>query len=152
MKYKIMAYHLPNSDVLQLIGEIVIIHEHLNHELKMLPKLVNINSVEETVRLAGFKGDKKLHEIALRKPNELSDSEFREKIGSYIERAEKLTEYRNNLVHGLWVQVDGELPSIKNIKGLDRSIPSLNELQKKCSELDLLMAEMNRFRLEYMNV
>ena len=145
----IMFYVPEDENLLAILGEITLRHEHMNHILKMTIKsLANITPAQAIDALK-YTGSaelrKRINKLA---KNKLQEGQALLKLQAILTRAERLTEQRNKLIHGLWAQeLNGE-SGLHNIPGEIEPIPSQDELKQLACDIKTLTEELNRERLE----
>lgn len=143
-------FHVPpNRDLLAAIGEVTLRHEHLNHILKMTIKsIANLNpaeAIDATKYDGSYTLRQRIRKLARKK---LGEGAPLLKLQALLTRAERLTEQRNELTHGLWAEeLDGD-PRIMRAPGKLSPIPSIEELEHLSKEIEALTIELNSARLE----
>jgi hypothetical protein len=145
-----IMFHVP-SDVrlLAAFGEVALRHEHMNHILKMTIKSLTGVTPAEAIAATTFESSAQLRErvrkIARKR---LGDGAALVKLQAILAHCKRLTERRNELVHGLWAQeLDGEA-NVRDSYGGARPLPTVEELQGLARELEHLTGRLNFERLE----
>ena len=150
MTTKMIMFHVPeNRELLAAIGEVSLRHEHLNHILKMTIKSIANLTPAEAFDATKYDGSfalrQRIHKLARKR---LGEGEPLLKFQALLTRAGRLTEQRNELIHGLWAEeLDGD-PGIMGAPGELRPIPSIEALENLSKEIEALTYELNTARLE----
>ncbi len=150
MNAKMMMFHVPqDQELLAALGEVTLRHEHLNHILKMTIKSLAGLSPAEAIDATMYDGSRQLRErirkIARQK---LGEGEPLLKLLALLTRAGRMTEKRNQLIHGIWAkELDGD-PQVMGAPGVLRPLPSVDELKGLAEETEALTNELNLARLE----
>ena len=150
MTPRMVMFHVPeDSDLLAALGEVTLRHEHLNHILKMPIKSLANLTPQEAVDATAFQGPRvlrqRINKLARKK---LGEGEALLKLQALVTRTQRLTEQRNNLIHGLWAkELDGE-PGLYAAEGELKPIPAITDLQQLSASLSSLMKELNEARLD----
>lgn len=145
----IMFYVPEDKELLSILGEITLRHEHMNHILKMTVKSLANLTPAQAIDALKYTGSgelrKRVNKLA---KNRLREGEALLKLQAILIRAERLTEQRNKLTHGLWAQeLDGE-SGLHTVPGEIEPLPSLEKLKQLASDIQSLTEELNRERLE----
>lgn len=150
MTQKILRFYVPDDrELLAALGEVTLRHEHLSHILKMTIKSIAGLTVAEAVDATQYDGARQLREC-IRKltRKKFGTSEASLKLSALLTRAERLTNQRNRLTHGLWAQeLDGD-PGLMGAPGELEALPSLDQLKTLASDLVELTREFNAARIE----
>lgn len=150
MTSKMLIFYVPDDrELLAALGEVTLRHEHLSHILKMTIKSIAGLAIAETLDATQYDGARQLreciHRLARKK---FGTSEALLKLRALLNRAERLTDKRNRLTHGLWAQeLDGD-PGLMGAPGELETLPSLDQLKTLASDLAELTREINSARLE----
>lgn len=148
INYK-MPSPLPNRE----IGRVVIRHSHLDHELRLTIKsLLRISITDPMYQnetdMSSGKLRERIKELAA---NELAaKSDVHDELMGWLERAEKLSELRNQLVHGVWSRskTDGSIKVRDTRYAKLLKMPTLKELKVADDAMLQLLTELNRSRLK----
>lgn len=143
-------FHVP-SDVrlLAAFGEVALRHEHMNHILKMTIKSLTDVTPAEAIAATMFESSTQLRErvrkIARKR---LGEGTALVKLQAIVANCKRLTEKRNELVHGLWArELDGEA-HVRDAYGEERPLPTVEDLKDLARELEQLTNHLNFERLE----
>lgn len=150
MVARMLTFHVPDDDqLLAALGTVTLRHEHLNHILKMTIKSLTNLTPQEAIDATAYNGSRQLRErIRKLARRRLGDGEPLLKLSALITRAERLTNERNRLTHGLWAkELDGEA-GLLDAPGELQPLPSLDDLRSLAANLAMLTAEINTARLE----
>ncbi len=114
----LMFYVPDDQQLLATLGEITLRHEHLNHILKMTIKSIAELTPAEAQDATKYDGPRQLREcIRKLSKKKLGTSEAHLKLCALLTRAERLTDQRNRLTHGLWArELDGD-PGVMGAPG-----------------------------------
>lgn len=150
MASKMVTFHVPeNQELLAAFGEVALRHEHMNHILKMTIKSLAGLTPAEAIAATKYDGSRQLRE-QIRKiaRKRLGDGTPLLKLKAILTNCEKLTEKRNELVHGLWAQeIDGEA-HVRDAHGNTRPLPTAQELRELGKEIEQPTNHLNYERLE----
>ena len=150
MTTKMLLLHVPeDQSLLAALGAVTLRHEHLNHILKMTIKSLANLTPAEALDATQYEGSRQLREL-IRKlgRQKLRVGEPFLKLSALLTRAERLTEQRNQLTHGLWAkELDGD-PGVLEASGELRPIPSLEQLKSLALEILALTNEFNAARFD----
>ena len=150
MTSKMIMFHVPeDQELLAALGAVTLRHEHLNHILKMTIKSIADLTLTEAVDATQYEGSgslrKRVGKLARQK---LGEGQSLLKLQAMLTRAQRLTEQRNNLTHGLWAEeLDGEV-GVMEVFGELLPIPSVEKLNCLANEIRMLTNEFNDARLE----
>ncbi|WP_394201957.1 hypothetical protein [Shewanella waksmanii] len=148
MAFKMMEPYVPqDQQLLANLGELILRAEHLNYMKTMLLKTLHEVSPKEAMEMSRKKGAAQLRKEVKKSSRELQCQQAITKINSFMERAETLTNERNQLTHGVWAQVEGSQPSIQVKDQGSQPIPSVAELRRISDAIDSLYKEINHERL-----
>lgn len=145
-----MTFHVPQDRaLLAAFGEVALRHEHMNHILKMTIKTLARITPAEALAATEHESSRQLRErVRKLARNELGEGGALLKLQALVNTCGALTERRNGLVHGLWAkELDGEA-HIRDARGSERLLPSVEELLALASELEAHTQHLNRERLE----
>lgn len=145
----LMFYVPEDRALLAALGEVTLRHEHLNHILKMTIKSLANLTVAEALDAAQYEGSRQLREWVRKLARKrLGASDAHLKLAALMTRAERLTDRRNLLTHGLWAkELDGD-PGVMGAPGELYPLPSLKELKALANDIAALTLEINAARLE----
>lgn len=144
------GFYVPSDQsLLAALGEVTIRHEHLSYALKMTIKSLAGLTIEEARDATQYESARQLRDcirkLAKRKLR-VSDAQL--KLSALLTRAERLTERRNHLTHGLWAQdLDGDSGVLDASRELSPT-PTSQELKSLASEMSALTTEINEARIE----
>jgi len=146
-------YKTPSPTLTREIGRVVIRHSHLDHELRLTIKsLLRIKIDDpiyqsETDMLSG-KLRARIKELAA---TELAGKpDVHTELTDWLDRSEKLSELRNQLVHGVWSRskTDGSIKVRDTRFGKLLKMPTVKELKVAEAAMLKLLTELNRSRLK----
>lgn len=146
---KLATFHVPDdAQLLAVLGEIALRHEHLNHILKMTIKSLANVSVEEAVRATRYQGSRQLRErVGKLARQRLGEGEPLIRLQALLAECERVTEARNRFIHGLWAkELDGD-PQLRDEFGESGPVPTLDELRRLATEVELVAGKLNQARL-----
>jgi hypothetical protein len=148
---KFITFHIPDDRaVLAAVGEVAILHEHMNYVLRLTIKSLAQISVEEALAATNYHGSAQLRERVLKLGRKrLGEGSPLLKLQAVIANCKRLTEKRNDLVHGVWAAgMDGEEAHIRDSFGDERPVPTADELRKLGDEIATLVGRFNHDRLK----
>ena len=145
MPAKMITFHVPaNPELLAAFGEVALRHEHMNHILKMTIKSIAGITPSEALAATMYESSRQLRD-RIRK---LGDGTPVLKLQAILNNCKRLTERRNELVHGLWAQeLDGEA-HVRDAYGSIQPLPSVEELKMLANEIEQVTGHLNHERLE----
>lgn len=150
MASKMVTFHIPEDrELLAAFGEVALRHEHMNHILKMTIKSLADLTPAEALAATKYEGSGQLRErirkIARKK---LGEGTPLLKLQAILANCERLTDRRNELMHGLWAQeLDGEA-YVRDAHGNTLPLPTAQELRDLGKEIEQLTKQLNFERLE----
>jgi len=150
MSARMITFHVPSDErLLAAFGEVALRHEHMNHILKMTIKSLTGVTPGEALAATMFESSAQLRErvrkIARKR---LGEGAALVKLQAILANCRRLTERRNELVHGLWAQeLDGEA-HVRDGYGATKPPPTVEELRTLARELEQLTGHLNLERLE----
>ena len=150
MKAKMISFHVPeNQELLAAFGEIALRHEHMNHILKMTIKSLAGLTPAEAIAATKYEGSGQLRDrVRKLARKKLGEGTPLLKLQAMLTTCERLTDKRNELVHGLWAQeLDGNA-HVRDAYGNVRSLPTVQELRELAKEIEQLTNQLNFERLE----
>jgi len=147
---RIIKFHVPSDQrLLAAFGEVALRHEHMNYVLKMTIKSLTGVTPTEAVAATRFESSKQLRDrvskIARKK---LGDGAVLIKLQAMLAECQRLTEKRNDLVHGLWAQELFGEAHIRDAHGATRPLPTAEELHDLARALKHHSDRLNQARLE----
>ena len=150
MSVRMIIFHVPNNDeLLRAFGEVTLRHEHLVHILKMTIKSLTNLTPEEALDATEFNGAGMLRgRIKKLAHKKLGDGEPYLKLCAMLTRAKRLSERRNELVHGLWAEDIDDGPGLMHVHGQLEPLPTVAQLEELSEQLKALTKEFNEARLE----
>lgn len=145
----VMSYVPEDQELLAAFGEVALRHEHMNHILKMTIKSLAGLTPAEALAATEYEGSSQLRErIKKIARKRLGEGTPLLKLQAILANCKKLTEKRNDLVHGLWAQeLDGEA-HVRGAFGNTRPLPTAQELRALGKEIERLTNHLNKERLE----
>lgn len=150
MSVKMISFHVPtDQSLLSAFGEVALRHEHMNHILKMTIKSLTGVTPGEAIAATMFESSAQLRDrvrkIARKR---LGDGAALVRLQALLGHCKRLTERRNELVHGLWAQeLDGEA-HVRDAYGGTKPLPTADELLALAREMEQLTGQFNFERLE----
>ena len=150
MTTKMISFHVPqDSELLAAVGEVAIRHEQLSHILKMTIKSLTGVTPEEAFKATTHEGSAQLRDRVRKNARKrLGEGAPLVKLQAILSDCKRLTDKRNELVHGLWAQeLDGDA-HIRDSDGNARPIPTTAELRELARKLAELTGFLNTERLE----
>jgi hypothetical protein len=145
-----ITFHVPDDKTLLAgFGEVALRHEHLSHILRMTIKTLARLRPQEALDATAYDGSRQLRErIRKLARRRLGESEALLKLEALLERCRRVTERRNELMHGIWAkELDGE-PMRKGSDKKWYSLPTADELKALANEIWILSDELNTARLD----
>ena len=150
MKDKLITFHVPSDkELLAAFGEVALRHEHMNHILKMTIRSLAGLTPAEAIAATMYESSKQLRDrIRKLAKNRFGEGKTLLKLQAMLTNCKKLTDKRNELVHGLWAQeLDGDA-HVRDADGSVRPLPTVQELRKLAKEIEELTNLLNYERLE----
>ena len=150
MTAKMITFHVPDDkELLAAFGEIALRHEHLNHILRMTIKSLADLTPAEALAATKYEGSRQLrNRIRKIARKRLGEGTPLLKLQAILTNCEKLTNKRNELVHGLWAQeLDGEA-HVRDAYGNSHPLPTSQELLELAKEIEQLTGHLNSERLQ----
>ena len=137
-------YDLPiNNEQLKEIGKISVVFTYLEHVIRMFIRHLNKGKADDIMLSVMSLGT--LLRILSSIYQEYGKEEFKEDLKKAINRAEKISIKRNNVVHSIYTFDEKNLPLMRNpkatVKGFKNEIFKVNtedlrEIYKEISEVD----------------
>jgi len=150
MTAKMITFHVPDDkELLAAFGEVALRHEHLNHILRMTIKTLADLTPAEALAATKYEGSRQLrNRIRKIARKRLGEGTPLLKLQAILTNCEKLTNKRNELVHGLWAQeLDGEA-HVRDAYGNSHPLPTSQELRELAQEIEQLAGHLNYERLQ----
>jgi hypothetical protein len=150
MKVKMITFHVPeDQELLAALGEVTLRHEHMNHILKMTIKSLADLTPAEAILATVYEGSRQLRDrIRKLAKKRLGEGKPLLKLQAMLTTCKKLTDKRNELVHGLWArELDGDA-HVRDGYGDPRPLPTVKELRELAQEIGVLTNQLNFERLE----
>lgn len=150
MKAKMITFHVPeDQELLAAFGEVALRHEHMNHILKMTIKSLADLTPAEAIAATVYESSGQLRDrIRKLAKKRLGEGKPLLKLQAMLTTCKKLTDKRNELVHGLWAQeLDGDA-HVRDAYGSVRPLPTVQELRELAKEIEELTNLLNFERLE----
>jgi hypothetical protein len=135
--------------LLAALGRVALHHAHLDNALRMTIKTLGGVSVQEALDATAFDGSRSLRERIRRlAKKQLGDGPALIKLQALLERARRVTEERNDLLHGPWASIlDGGM-QMRTADHKWKQLPTVGELGALEIEIVTIAAELNEARLE----
>jgi hypothetical protein len=147
---KMISFHVPEDQkVLAAFGVVALRHEHMNYILKMTIKSLADLTPAEAVAATVYESSGQLRERVRKLARKrLGEGKPLLKLQALLTSCKRLTDKRNELVHGLWAQeLDGNA-QVRNIYGSARPLPTVQELKELAKEIEELTNRLNFERLK----
>ena len=139
------SLHAPDDpSLLQAIARVAIAHGHLEHVLKMTIRKLAGLTIVEVLDATSFSSMRDLRDRAKKLfGQKCSDEEDRLRFASLLERGQRLSRRRNELIHRpLGLSIEGEWV----VKGDDHywgSAPTVQDLERLADDIDCLIRDLN---------
>jgi hypothetical protein len=150
MKAKMILFHVPeDQELLAAFGEVALRHEHMNHILKMTIKSLAGSTPAEALAATMYESSSQLRDRVRKLARKrLGEGTPLLKLQAMLTTCGRLTDKRNELVHGLWAQeLDGNA-HVRDAYGSTRPLPTVQELRELAKEIEELTNRLNFERLE----
>jgi hypothetical protein len=147
---KMMTFHVPqDKELLAAFGEVALVHEHLNHILRMTVKTLADLTPQEALDATKSDGSRQLRKrINKLARQRLGEGEPLLKLQALLECCKRVTEKRNELVHCVWArESDGE-PQRRGSNHKWEPLPTKEGLLALAKEIQALSKTLNTARLE----
>ena len=146
---QLMMFHVPpDKDLLSVIGEVALRHEHLNHILRMTIKTLARLEINEALDATAYDSTSQLRErIKKLARQRLGEGAPLLKLQALLERCKRASERRNDLIHSVWGQELDGAPARKGLGQEWQSLPSITDLVNLAADIMQLTAELNEARL-----
>ncbi len=147
---KMIMLHVPDDkELLAAYGEMALLHEHLNHILRMTIKTLAQLTPQEALDATVNEGSRQLRErIRKLARQRLGEGPALLKLQALMQRCQLVTDKRNELVHSVWAkELDGEA-QLRNADHTSRPLPTRQELSALSKEIRDLTTFLNQARLE----
>ena len=147
---KIISFHVPDDQaLLAAFGQVTLRHEHLNHVLRMTIKSLAKLTPQEALDATAYDGSHTLRErIRKLARQELGEGQPLLKLQALLERCKRVTEQRNDLVHGIWAkELDGD-PVRRTSDHSWLPLPTQAELLALAENIRVVAETLNSERLE----
>ncbi|MCE5194442.1 MAG: hypothetical protein LLF28_03150 [Nitrospiraceae bacterium] len=150
MAAKKVSLHMPqDSELLAALGEVAIRHEQLSYILKMTIKSLTGVTPEEALKATTHEGSAQLRDRVKKNARKrLGEGAPLVKLQAILVDCKRLTDKRNDLIHGMWAKGLDGYAHIRDSCGNVRPIPPSKDLLKLASELEKLTRRLNTERLE----
>lgn len=150
MTSKFTMFKVPQDhNLLAALGEITLLHEYLNHNLKMTIKSIVGLRAEEALDATQYQGSRTLRDRIIKLASQkLKEGEPLLKLQALMTRAGRLTEQRNKLTHRLWAKEHNGDSGIMSELGELLPLPSVEELNSLAENLKILTNELYDARIE----
>lgn len=145
-----ITFHVPkDQELIAAFGEVALRHEHMNHILKMTIKSLADLTPAEAIAATVYDSSGQLRDrIKKLAKKRLGEGKPLLKLQAMLTTCKKLTDKRNELVHGLWAQeLDGDA-HVRDAYGSVRPLPTVQELRELAREIEELTNLLNFERLE----
>lgn len=135
--------------VLAAIGRIAIRHGQLDYSLRMTVKSLTGVSILEALDGTARQGSRELRErIKKIARKRLGEGDVLVRLCAILERSQRATDRRNDLLHVLWChELDGG-PVIRTERHAFATIPTIEELDAVADELHKVANDLNFARLD----
>lgn len=147
---KIRMLEIPDApDLLAAWGAVTLRHEHLTYVLRMTIKSllgVDVDSaLDATEQDGAWELRRRIKTLARKR---LGEGEPLVKLQAILTRCGRVTERRNELLHGIWARdLDGD--SKRHVPGRAwQRLPTVGELNALAEEIKALQETLNEARLE----
>jgi hypothetical protein len=150
MKAKMITFHVPkDQELLAAFGEVALRHEHMNHILKMTIKSLADLTPTEALAATMHESTRQLRDrIRKLAKKRLGEGKPLLKLQAMVSACKKLTDKRNELVHGLWArELDGDA-HVRDACGSVRPLPTVQELRQLAKDIEELTNRLNFERLQ----
>ena len=150
MAVTMISFHVPQDrEMLAAFGEVALRHEHMNHILKMTIKTLAGVTVDEAIAATSYESSAQLRDRVRKIARQrLGEGTPLIKLQAILANCKRLTEKRNEFVHGLWAQeLDGNA-HLRDAYGGTRPLPKLEKPHHLAHELEQLTNQLNFERLE----
>jgi hypothetical protein len=144
-----IVLHVPeDKGLLAAYGELAIVHEHLNHILRMTIKSLAQVSVDDALDATKNDGSSQLRDrIKKLARQKLGEGVALIKLQAILARCKCATDKRNEFIHSICAkEIDGE-PHTQADR-IRKPLPTISELKDLINKLSLLAQELNEARLE----
>jgi len=144
-RWAIASLHAPeDAETLSAIARVAIAHGHLEHVLKMTIRKLSGLTIVQVLDATKYSNMRDLREIARKLfRQKTNDEEHRLKFSSLLQRAERLSNSRNELIHRPWGQTDEGDWVVKGEDPRWGPRPSVQELQELADNMYALIEELN---------
>ena len=145
-----ITFHVPDDkELLAAFGEMALRHEHLNYILRMTIKTLAQLTTQEALDATTNEGSGKLRDrIRKLAQQRLGEGQPLLKLQALMERCQRVTDKRNELVHCVWAkELDGEA-QLRNADHTSRPLPTRQELSDLSNEIRNLTNALNQARLD----
>jgi hypothetical protein len=125
-----IMFHVPDDkELLAAFGEMALRHEHLNYILRMTIKTLAQLTQQEALDATANEGSGQLrNRIRKLARQRLGEGQPLCKLQALMQRCQRVTDKRNELVHCVWAkELDGEA-QLRNADHLPRPLPTKQEL------------------------
>ena len=147
---KMIMLHVPDDkELLAAFGEMALLHEHLNHILRMTIKTLAHLTPQEALDATINEGSRQLRDrIRKLARQRLGEGPALLKLQALMQRCQRGTDKRNELVHSVWAkELDGEA-QLRNADHTSRPLPTTQELSDLSKEIRNLTTSLNQAQLE----
>ena len=137
---KMMTFHVPqDKELLAAFGEVALVHEHLNHILRMTIKTLADLTLQEALDATKSDGSgqlrKRINKLAQQR---LGEGEPLLKLQALLECCKRVTEKRNKLVHCVWAKELDGAPQRRGSNHNWEPLPTKEELLALAKEIQAL--------------
>ena len=146
---KLVYLQIPkSSELLAAMGEVAIRQGQLEHVLKLTVKSTLSISVNEALDATEFSSSSDLRRRVRRLVKQrIGEGKPLVRLDAILNRAQRATKKRNDLVHKVWAKSASGLPIIKDDEHQFRKVPSVQSIKKIADELAGVTTELNTARL-----
>ena len=148
-KKSFITFHVPDDpQLLALLGEVALRHEHLTQILKMTIKSLADVTPEEAISATRYEGSRQLRDrVKKLARSRLGEGQALIRLQALVSECERVTEARNRFVHGLWAkELDGD-PQLRDAFGQAGPLPTAEQLRALAKDIDSAARKLNEARL-----
>lgn len=137
-----------NSELIAAMGEVAIRQGQLEHVLKLTLKSTLSISVKEALDATEFSSSSDLRKRVRRLVKQrIGEGEPLVRLDAILNRAQRATKKRNDLIHKVWAKSVSGVPIIKDDEHRFHKVPGVLKIKENANELAGIAAELNNARL-----
>lgn len=137
-----------NSELIAAMGEVAIRQGQLDHVLKLTVKITLSISMKEALDATEFMSSSELRRRVRRLVKQrIGEGEALVRLDAILNRAQRATKKRNDLVHKVWAKSASGRPIIKDDEHKFGKVPSVLNIKKIADELAGVATDLNTARL-----